>query len=201
MARIYNQTGIMAVFMTNDNFNKMFDYDKEHFTGYLSENEIEDIDDENILSIITVDDILKMARQLDHSLGSYMDYFGYGCMALAVLLILLLTKIIIEKNMVSISMLKVLGYYNSEINGLFIRLTTIMVIISAIIATKVSDVVLNHLWRTIMYNLNGWFTFYAEFKDYARMVVMVIVAYLIVALLDMRRIKKIPMTEALKSVE
>ena len=201
VAGIYDQPGIMAAFMPNDNFNKMFDYDDEHFTGYLSKNEIEDIDDENILSVITIDDILKMARQLDYSMGAYMDYFGYACMALAVLLILLLTKIIIEKNMVSISMLKVLGYYNREINGLFIRLTTIVVVISAIVATKVSDVVLNQLWRTIMYKLNGWFTFYVEIRDYARMVIMVIVAYLIVALLDMRRIKKIPMTEALKSVE
>ena len=128
-------------------------------------------------------------------------YFGYGCMALSVLLILLLTKIIIEKNMVSISMLKVLGYNNSEINSVFIRLTTIMVVIFAIISTKISGLVLNEIWKNVMYNLNGWFTFYAEVIDYIKMVGMVVVAYLIVVLLDVRRIKKIPMTEALKNIE
>ncbi|SDB15119.1 putative ABC transport system permease protein [Pseudobutyrivibrio sp. YE44] len=198
---IYNQPGIMAIFMPNENFNDIFDYDDDHFTGYLSTEEITDIDDEYILSVVTQEDILKMVKQLDHSMGAYMDYFGYGCMALAVLLILLLTKIIIEKNTVSISMLKVLGYTNGEVNSVFIRLTTIMVIIFAIISTKLSDIVLNTMWETIMYGLNGWFTFYASPKDYVKMVVMVIVAYLIVVLLDMRRIKRIPLTEALKNVE
>lgn len=198
---IYEQPGIMAIFMPNDNFNKLFDYDDDHFTGYLSGEEITDIDDEYILSVITVDDILKMAKQLDHSMGAYMDYFGYGCMALAILLILLLTKIIIEKNTVSISMLKVLGYNNGEINSIFIRLTTIMVVIFAVISTKLSDVVLQNMWKSVMYNLNGWFNFYATAYDYAKMVIMVVIAYLIVLLLDMRRIRKIPMTEALKSVE
>jgi len=198
---IYNQPGMIAIFMPNDNFNRVFDYEDNHFTGFFSDKEIDDIDDDYILSIVTIDDILKMAKQLDHSLGAYMNYFGYGCMALSVLLILLLTKIIIEKNMVSISMLKVLGYNNSEINSVFIRLTTIMVVIFAIISTKISGLVLNEIWKNVMYNLNGWFTFYAEVIDYIKMVGMVVVAYLIVVLLDVRRIKKIPMTEALKNIE
>ncbi len=198
---IYNQPGMIAIFMPNDNFNRVFDYEDNHFTGFFSDKEIDDIDDDYILSIVTIDDILKMAKQLDHSLGAYMNYFGYGCMALSVLLILLLTKIIIEKNMVSISMLKVLGYNNSEINSVFIRLTTIMVVIFAIISTKISGLVLNGIWKNVMYNLNGWFTFYAEVIDYIKMVGMVVVAYLIVVLLDVRRIKKIPMTEALKNIE
>ncbi len=198
---IYEQPGIMAIFMPNDNFNKLFDYDEAHFTGYLSNQEITDIDDDYILSVITVDDILKMAKQLDHSMGAYMDYFGYACMALALLLILLLTKIIIEKNTVSISMLKVLGYSNGEVNSIFIRLTTIMVIISAIISTRISDYIIAELWKYIMYGLNGWFTFFAEPMDYLKMISMVIIAYLIVVILDMRRIKGIPLTEALKNVE
>ncbi len=198
---VYDQPGIIAIFMPNDNFNKVFDYDSDHFSGFLSNNEITDIDEDYILSVITVDDILKMAKQLDHSMGGYMDYFGYGCMALAVLLIFLLTKIIIEKNTVSISMLKVLGYNSREINSVFIRITTVMVIIFALISASLSGIALDALWKSIMYQLNGWFTFFAEPKDYAKMVVMVVIAYLIVVLLDMRRIRRIPMTEALKSAE
>ncbi len=198
---IYNQPGIMAIFMPNNHFNKTFDYENDHFTGFLSNNKLDDIDEDYILSIITGDDILKMVNQLDHSMGSYMDYFGYACMVLAVLLMLLLTKIIIEKNTVSISMLKVLGYFSAEINSLYIRLTTIVVVISALIATYVSDLALQQLWRHVLNRLNGWFEFYVEWKDYGRMVIMVIIAYLVVLVLDMRRIRRIPMTEALKSVE
>lgn len=129
---------------------------KEHYTSDTYDFIIKGIYNQpGIIAIFMPNDILKLVRQLDHSMGGYMDYFSYACMGIAVLLILLLTKIIIEKNTVSISMLKVLGYNSGEINSVFIRLTTIMVVI----------------------------------------------AYLIVVLLDMRRIKRIPMTEALKSVE
>ena len=96
---------------------------------------------------------------------------------------------------------KVLGYNNGEINSIFIRLTTIMVVVFAVISTKLSDIVLQEMWKSVMYGLNGWFNFYASVQDYAKMVLMVVVSYLIVVLLDMRRIKKIPLTEALKSVE
>ena len=198
---IYNQPGIMAIFMPNDKFNQIFDYDEDHFTGFLSEKKLDDLDENNILAEVTADDILKLVRQLDHSMGGYMDYFSYACMAIAVLLILLLTKIIIEKNTVSISMLKVLGYNSGEINSVFIRLTTIMVVIFAIITANLSTLILHEVWKIMMYEMNGWFEFYSGPKDYLKMVIMVVVAYLIVVLLDMRRIKRIPMTEALKSVE
>lgn len=198
---IYNQPGIMAIFMPNDKFNQVFDYDEDHFTGFMSDKKLEDLDEDNILTEVTVDDILKLVRQLDHSMGGYMDYFSYACMAIAVLLILLLTKIIIEKNTVSISMLKVLGYNSGEINSVFIRLTTIMVVIFAVITANLSTLILHEVWKIMMYEMNGWFEFYSGPKDYLKMVIMVVVAYLIVVLLDMRRIKRIPMTEALKSVE
>ena len=198
---IYNQPGIMAIFMPNDKFNEIFDYDEDHFTGFMSEKKLDDLDENNILTEVTIDDILKMVRQLDHSMGGYMDYFSYACMAIAVLLILLLTKIIIEKNTVSISMLNVLGYNSGEINSVFIRLTTIMVVIFAVITANLSTLILHEVWKIMMYEMNGWFEFYSGPKDYLKMVIMVVVAYLIVVLLDMRRIKRIPMTEALKSVE
>ena len=50
-----------------------------------------------------------------------------------------------------------------------------------------------------LYQLSGWFRFYSGPKDYLKMIIMVVISYLIVVLLDMRRIKKIPMTEALKN--
>jgi len=201
IAGIYNQEGIMAIFMPNKTFNRIFDYDENHYTGFLSDRELEDIDENYIYSVITVEDILKMVRQLDHSMGSFMEYFAYGCMVLAMLLILLLTKIIIENNTVSISMLKVLGYTAGEINSIFIRLTTIMVIISTLIGESISGKILTELWKVVLYDLSGWFHFYISKEGFMKIFIMVLVAYLIVVLFDMRRIKRIPMAEALKSVE
>ena len=49
--------------------------------------------------------------------------------------------------------------------------------------------------------MTGWFTFYISPGDIVKIIVLVIIAYLIVMFFDMRRIKKIPLTEALKDVD
>ena len=98
-------------------------------------------------------------------------------------------------------MLKVLGYTSSEINSIFIRLTTVMVVIFSVIGAWLSTFVLMQMWRAVMSDLSGWFEFYISPKDYVKMIMIVIVAYIVVLFFDIRRIKRIPMTEALKSVE
>jgi putative ABC transport system permease protein len=159
------------------------------------------IDEKYIATVITSEDLLTVVHQLDHSMGGYMDYFAVACDLMAALLIYLLTKIIIEKNATSISMLKVLGYYNSEVNSLYIRMTTVVVVVSSFVGVAVSNLVLQTMWRNIMYQMSGWFEYIIGPKDAAKMIVGVIVAYILVSFFDMRRVKRIPLTEALKNVE
>ena len=56
-------------------------------------------------------------------------------------------------------------------------------------------------WKSIMASYNGWFTFVTTPFGYVKMFVFVLVGYLLVMIFDFRRIKRIPMDEALKNVE
>lgn len=201
VAGIYDLPSTIAVMMPYDSFNTVFDREDGSFNGYFSENEINDIDEKYVATVITVDDTVKMAKQLDHSMGSYMDYFAVICTIAAALVMFLLTKLIIEKNTTSISMVKVLGYYNGEINSLYVGLTTVFVIISSLITAFLSILILEQIWKLFMYGFSGWFTFYMGAGDILKIIIMVIAAYIIVAFFDLRRVKKIPMTDALKNVE
>ncbi len=198
---IYDLPGTLGIMLPNDRFNKMFNMEAGSFTGYLSEKEIKDIDEDMIYSVMTVDDALKIVNQLNHSMGGYMKYFSAMCMIIALIIILLLTKIIIESSAVSISMVKVLGYSNREINSLYVRITTTVVILSSVITAFASELVVAKIWANIMYRMNGWFEFYIGIEEIIRIILMVIVTYVLVAILDIRRIKRIPMTEALKNIE
>ena len=66
-----------------------FDLKENEFSGFLSDSRITDIDEENIATTITIRDITKMADQLDHSMGSYMNYFQILCILLAAVMIYL----------------------------------------------------------------------------------------------------------------
>ena len=98
VAGLYHKSQSLAVFMSIDNYGKVFDLKENAFSGFLSDSEIMDIDEDNIATTITIHDITKMADQLDHSMGSYMTYFQILCILLAAVMIYLLTKLIIEKN-------------------------------------------------------------------------------------------------------
>ena len=112
--------------MPIEHFADTFDFADGRFSGFLSDTKIKDIDESNIATIITIRDITKMADQLDHSMGSYMQYFQLLCIRLSAVMIYLLTKLIIEKKETAISMTKILGYDNREIASLYLFSTSIV---------------------------------------------------------------------------
>ncbi len=198
---INDYTAGVAVFMSNDRFNRVFERDEDSFTGYLSNDPVDDIDEEYIAKKITEDDMLKIARQLDHSMGSFMVYFQYICVIVAAIILYLLTKIIIEKNERAISMTKILGYSNGEIASLYLVPTAIMVFISEFISIYIGYELMKFAWKIMMMSMSGWFDFIMPASGFVKEFVLVFAAYLIITLIDYVRIRKIPKVLALKNAE
>ncbi|MBR0399439.1 MAG: ABC transporter permease [Mogibacterium sp.] len=201
VAGILEYDGGVAVFMDNDAFNSVFEREAESFDGFFSDTEITDIDDDYVAAVITSEDILKMAAQLDHSMGAYMLYFQYLCILLSAVLIFLLTKVILERSENSISMVKILGYSNGEIASLYIVTTTVVVILAEIVTAFASREAMSQIWNGMMNRMEGYFPFVLTQAGMLRMIALVFAGYLIVMLIDFRRIRRIPMDEALKHAE
>lgn len=198
---IYEKCQSIAIFMPIQHYGSVFDLDEGEFSGYMSDSEITDIEEESIATVITERDITKMCDQLEHSMGSYMQYFQFLCVLLSAVLIYLLTKIIIEKNENAISMTKILGYDNIEIANLYLFSTTIILIIADAVSVVLGALVMNEAWKLIMFSYSGWFTYTIKPVGYVKMFGFVLIGYLIVMIFDFRRIKKISMNEALKNME
>lgn len=119
-----------------------------------------------------------------------------------VILIYLLSKIIIDKNAQAISMTKILGYTNWEISRLYILSTSIVVVLFLLISLPIESIIMTGLFRAIMItSITGWIPLYMDPVIYVKMFVLGFGTYLIVALLESRKIKKVPMDEALKNIE
>lgn len=201
VAGFYEKCQSIAIFMSLPNYASVFETDEHDFTGYLSKTEITDIGAEQIATVITERDITKMCDQLDHSMGEYMQYFQILCVLLSAVLIYLLTKLIIEKNESAISMTKILGYENREISGLYLLSTTFVVLLADAVSVFLGVLVMKRAWQIMLSTYSGWFDFRLLPSGYLKMFAFVLAGYLIVMVLDFRRIKRIPMEEALKSVE
>lgn len=201
VAGTYDRSQTIALFLPIEQYRGVFDLEEDDFTGYLSNQPMEDLPEDNVATVITQRDLTKMADQLDHSMGSYMTYFQYLCVLLSAVLIYLLSKLIIEKNEAAISMTKILGYTDREIAGLYLRSTTLVLLVSDAVGVFLGALVMKGAWRMIMASYSGWFGFHMELWDYGKMFLFVLVGYLFVMVLDFRRIRRIPMDTALKNVE
>ena len=198
---IYDYPSTIAVFMDQDLFRQTFDYDSDYFNAYFSDQKIKDIDDALISTEITVDDLTKTSRQLIRSMGSMMNLFLVFGALMFVLILYLLSKIIIEKNAQSISMVKILGYNNREINRIYLHSTTIVVILCILITIPISSLVMKEVVEVVFFEYSGWITYYMPAVTYVEVAASGIICYAIVAFLLNRKVKKIPMSDALKNVE
>ncbi len=199
---IYDYEGALAVFMNQTMLNRTFDLDKDYFSGYFSNTEITDIDSQYIGSVIDLEALTKISRQLNVSMGSMMLLVDGFAIAIFMILIYLLSKIIIEKNAQSISMVKILGYSDGEISQLYIISTTMVVILFLLLSLPIEYEVMVFLFRVIMMSsISGWIPFYVSPVLYVKMFAIGLGTYLVVAVLEYRKIRKVPMDEALKNVE
>lgn len=198
VAGCYDRSLSISVFLPIDQYRAVFAENEEAFTGYLSNTEIDDIKMQRIATVITEADITKMCDQLDHSMGSYMQYFQVLCILLSMVMIYLLTKIIIEKNEIPISMTKILGYGTGEIAKLYLLSTSIVMVAIDAVGVFLGTFVMDQAWKMMMSGYSGWYAFRMNPSGYVRMFLFVLIAYLIVLGFDVQRIRKISPDQVLK---
>ena len=199
---IYKYSGGICVFMPQEKLNDTFDLGNDYFSGYFSNSKIKDIDGKYIGSVLDLEALTKISRQLDVSMGNMMGMVNAFAIGIYMVVIYLLSKIIIEKNAQAISMTKILGYTNGEISRLYIWSTTIVVIICLLLSLPIEKAVMNVLFREMMLtSISGWIALWIDPKIYVEMFLIGIGTYAVVAMIEYRRIKHVPMDEALKNVE
>ena len=199
---IYNYSGGVCVFMSKEQLNDTFDLGNDYYSGYFSNSKIKDIDGKYIGSVLDLEALTKISRQLDVSMGNMMGMVNAFAIGIYMVVIYLLSKIIIEKNAQAISMTKILGYTNGEISRLYIWPTTIVVVICLLLSLPIEKAVMNVLFREMMLtSISGWIALWIDPKIYVEMFLIGIGTYAVVAMIEYRRIKHVPMDEALKNVE
>ncbi len=197
---MYDYPSSFAIFMSDAAFKNVFDKSEDYYSGYFSDN-ILDIDEKYVATQITLDDLTKVSRQLDRSMGETFNLVKIFAVVLFAVLMFLLTKLIVEKNTTSISMVKILGYSNREISRLYVTSTTIVVVLSVALSIGLSVIIMNYLFRVFMEEMSGWISCYYAPHIFPVMFILNITVYAVISFFMMAKIKKIPMDEALKTVE
>lgn len=199
VAGVYEYEGEICVYSGIDKVNELFGEDGDYFSGYYSDEEIGDIDESFIATIIDANEMTKAARQLDLSLGSMMGIISAFAVVVFVIIIYILSRLIIEKSAKSISLTKILGYKNKEIGGIYILTTTLVVLASIAGTLPLARLTTGMLYTEMMIKeMSGWMPLVIDAPVYIKMVIIGVCAYAAVALFEVLKIRKIPMATALK---
>lgn len=199
---VYDYRSSLAVFMNLEDFNKVFGKDASYFSGYFSDAELDELKEENVLRVMTQDDYTKLSDQLTVSVGGVMDLLKWFGAIFFVIVVYVLSKQVIERNFQSIAMTKILGYRNSEIAQFYILSTSIAVLIGLFVAIPFVDVAMRWIFKNYLYTMmTGYIPYVMETETYVVTFVTGLVCYVIVALLQMRKVSKVEKSEALKNVE
>ena len=191
----------IGVYLSHSYYEDVFDVDKDYYCAYFSDSKITDISDNKIFNCVTEKDMTKMADQLKVSMGDMFTIVEAFAVVMFILVVYLLTKIILERNSTSISMVKILGYEDREIGQLYLVATSWVVLLAVIISFALVTELIRLIFVTFMKGYSGWIPFGIATKTYVQCFILAIVSYLVVASMQMHRIKKVPMDEALKNVE
>lgn len=192
---VYQTTGSLIIFMDSEYFHDTFD---DYLTSYFSDNKL-DISDEYIYKVISLDDLIVVSKQLTDSMGRVFVLFTAISIILFALLIFLLAKIVIEKNQNQISMLKIIGYKTFDINKIYNVSTGIITLISLVISTFIAQFFIKIAWDIILKNkMSGWLDFYVAPYLYPVILGIGAGAFILVYLIESRKISKINLALALK---
>lgn len=198
VAGIFNAPTTISVYMSHSSFCDTFEEDDDFYNACFSDEILDDVSDEDIYSCITEADMTKLSDQLTLSMGNMFQLFTVFAIVLFLLVVYLLTKIILERNSNSISMVKILGYTDGEIGRLYLIATSWVVVLSILVSYAAVTVILDAIFVLFMKTFSGWIPFQMAFSTYLKAFVLTIAAYVFIALLQMRKIKKVPLDEALK---
>lgn len=203
VSQIFEYPTCLGIYMSMEDFNETFEKEDGYYNGYFSDQKLEGryLEEDSVTSCITEEDLTKLSRQMDISMGSMFGMINVFAIVLFALLIYLLTKLILEKNTTSISMVKILGYENGEIGSLYLVSSVWVVVISAVLSLFINTWIFQYILKVFMKGYGGWFNLEISTQLYLEMFLMMVGTYLVVAFIQLFKIKRIPMDEALKNVE
>ena len=196
----YEYPASLAIFCDSEKLTQLFP-DEESSIIILSDEKLTDLDERSIAATITESDLTKTSRQLTRSMGGLMKIFLVFGIVMFMLVIYLLAKIIIERNTQSISMTKILGYTDREINGLYIRATSLVALGSIVLTIPLCDRLLAKIFEIVFRSFPGYFEYNVSPLTLIKAGALGAAVYIVTAFILMRKVKRIKLAEALKNVE
>lgn len=193
-------TNNLGAYMSINDLCKLLEKDVGTFNCYVSQEKL-DIDDEYIAKFMNRRDFLGATKQMMISFEDIITVVKVFSVFAYLVLMYLMTKIVIDKNSLYISFMKVFGYHKKEIRKLYLDASAIVVLISLLVCLPLEAYLFKIALVYLSSLIEGYMDFYLPLSVYVQIVIVGAVAYFAINALHLLKVRKIPMNEALKNRE
>ncbi len=200
IAGIYPYDASMAVFLSQSSLSELLEQKEDTYNCILSDTKL-NLPEESIAKMISREDLLGATNQMLQSFENVILYINVFSVVVYFVILYIMTKVVIEKNALPISYMKVFGYHPGEIRKLYLTATTIVVITSLFVCIPLEIWLFKEVLVFLSSMIDGYIAFYLPMRVYLEIILIGMAAYLGINAIHIHSVKKIPMTEALKNRE
>ena len=194
---IYPYNAGFSAYMPRNQLNQLLHEDHTYFNGYLS-NQPLDIEEAYVQSVVTRSDLVKINEQMTQAFSQLLPVLTSVSIAIYLVVLYILTRLVTDRNAISMSFLKVMGYTAKEIRSLYLHATTLVVLASLTAALPLCNIALRYLMKFAFMKFTGNLSVYIPGYVYFLVFVTGGVAYLFIKALLTRRIEQMELGYALK---
>ena len=194
---IYPYNAGFSAYMPRNQLNQLLHEDHTYFNGYLS-NQPLDIEEAYVQSVVTRSDLVKINEQMTQAFSQLLPVLTSVSIAIYLVVLYILTRLVTDRNAISMSFLKVMGYTAKEIRSLYLHATTLVVLASLTAALPLCNIALRYLMKFAFMKFKGNLSVYIPGYVYFLVFVTGGVAYLFIKALLTRRIEQMELGYALK---
>ncbi len=196
----YHYANGLYAFMNLEHLNELVGNESDYFNCLFSDEPLT-IPEEYLVTAISSEDVEQGAVDVKAKMEGMIQMLEVVAVLLYIIVMYLLVKLVIDKHTLNISLLKVFGYDDREINKLYLSGTFWTVLISILIALPLDYQLMQLIWPACIASLNGYLSFAVSWQVCGIIVGIGIVSYIVVNMQLMRHVKRIDMTESLKDRE
>jgi len=200
ITKVYEYKAAMALFMDKESLLTLLEKDTSSYNVIVSKEEL-NIDQGALIKKISRSDILGASSQMLDSFGTVILFVNIFSVVIYLVMMYILTKVVIDKNALSISYMKVFGYEQKEIRKLFITPSTVVALISLLVCLPLEVLAFKGILIFLSSMIDGYLDFYLPIYVYGLIIGIGVVVYGLITLLHLSSINKIPMSDALKNRE
>lgn len=186
-----------AIYCSRQNAGKLLDIPGNYYNIIMSDKKI-DIDEDILVKTVSKTSLAEQIEEVKTQMENLVGILNVFAIVICVIVVYMMVDVLVGESASSVSMLKVLGYRNKEINSMMLNVYHILVPIAILISFLLGFLGTKAVFDA---NVSVYKTYLSTLiypESVVKLVALVVVSYVISLVLLRRKVNKVNMVESLK---